>query len=277
MSRKQLARHTSKIHQVPLGLIEVPPAYITQRPFIPSLGHRIANELDLDKLGFPIMNHRGGKFLCLDGQHRIFALREFGFEKTDLVTCEVYENLTDEEMAEIFLGRDSRRAIAPFYKFCIACTAGHVRESAIRRVVEAHGLKIERSRKENSIAAVSALCRVYDMSTAKDVAVGWIVRVAKNSFGGDPSGFDAYLLEALGLVYNRYNGRCNEKDLIARLSALPHGVRGLVQRGEAIRERTGSQKSQCLAAVVVETYNKGVLVKGNRLAPWWKESAAEVA
>jgi hypothetical protein len=220
------------------------------------------------------MNHRGGKFLCLDGQHRVYGLRQYGFAGDDVITCEVYENLTDEEMAEIFLGRDDRRAIAPFYKFCIACTAGHVRENAIRRIVESHGLKIDRSRKENCVAAVSALCKIYDTSVGKDTAVGWVVRIAKHAFSGDPRGFDAPILEALGLVFNRYNGRVVEKDLIGRLSTMQHGVAGLMRRAEALRERTGSQKTQCLAANMVDIYNKGTSARGNRLVPWWKETTA---
>src|SRR5262245_61503277 len=136
---KTKPRQASKIRPVPLGQIVIPPAYLTQRPFIPSWGAELAANLDLNKLGYPIINHRENKFLCVDGQHRIYGLRQNDFSDGDLVDCEVYENLSDEEMADLFLGRDDRTAIGTFVKFHIACTAGYQRENAIRRVVEANG------------------------------------------------------------------------------------------------------------------------------------------
>lgn len=82
------------------------------------------------------------------------------------------------------------------------------------------------------------------------------------------------MVEGLGLVFNRYNGRTSEKELAARLAATPHGVRGLLRRANTQRERTGGQKAQCVAASVVEIYNKGIGPRAaSRLPAWWKEAA----
>jgi uncharacterized iron-regulated protein len=105
------------------------------------------------------------------------------------------------------------------------------------------------------------------------VVLGQVVRTIKNAYAGDPTAFDGSVIEGLGLVFNRYNGRTNEKDLALRLSATQHGVRGLLRRAESQRERTGNQKSQCVAASVVDIYNKGVGPRaGSRLPSWWKEA-----
>lgn len=276
-STPKLSRRTSKIRPVLIDLMVVPPAFVTQRPFIPSRGHQIADELDLNKLGFPIINQRDGKYFIVDGQHRIFAMRQNGFDGYEL-PCEVYEDLTDEEMAETFLGRDDRTPIAQFVKFHIACTAGHLRENAIRRVVEAHGLKIKNRREENCVGAVSVLCRIYDTSPSKDVAVGWVVRVAKHAFSGDPLGFESHLLDALGAINNRYNGVPNskliEKDLIARLALLHGGARKLLQMSETLRDRTGQGKTSCLASVIIDIFNKHCVGRA-RIAPWFKENTRD--
>lgn len=269
---KQRSRKPSKVYDVPLGKMRVPPALVTQREFRKAHGDRIAADLDLNKIGFPILNHRDHIFWILDGQHRVYALKQFGFGDKDMLTCEVYEDLSDAEMAEIFLGRDARRAISPYDKFHVSCTAGHPRESAIRRVVEANGLKVGRSKEENTIGAVGALGKVYDRSG--DVVVGQVVRALKNAFAGDPNSFSAELIEGIGLVFNRYNGKTNEKELAARLAAMPHGVRGLLRRVEGMRERTGNQKGQCVAATVVDVYNKGLGPRSaERLPSWWAEDA----
>src|SRR5215471_18814394 len=98
MSKTPHARRPSKIRPVPLGLMRTPPALITQREFKKAHGDRLAAELDLDKLGYPVMNLRDGIYWVLDGQHRVYALRENGFDDKDTLDCEVYEGLTDAQM-----------------------------------------------------------------------------------------------------------------------------------------------------------------------------------
>src|ERR1051325_3976125 len=102
---KQPSRKPSKIRPVPLGMMRIPPALVCQREFRKAHGDRIAKELDLNKLGYPIINHRDGIYWVVDGQHRIYALKENDFSDKDVLDCEVYEDLSDAEMAEIFLRR----------------------------------------------------------------------------------------------------------------------------------------------------------------------------
>lgn len=272
---KQRNRRPSKIRPVPIGKMRVPPALVTQREFRKAHGDRLAAELDLDKLGYPIINHRDGNYWVCDGQHRIYALKQNGFDGTDVLDCEVYEDLTDAEMAELFLGRDDRRPIGYFDKFHVACTAGRQRETDVRRTVESNGLRIGRNKEENTIGAISALCKVYDRSGA--VVLGQTVRALKNAYAGDPLSFGPQLIEGVGLVFNRYNGKTDEREMAAHLAASAGGVRGLLRRAESQRERTGNDKAQCVAATVVDVYNKGRGPRdGKRLPDWWKSADAEV-
>ena len=265
--------HRSKVRPVSMPLMRVPPALVTQRPFRASRGNYLRANLDLDKLGLPVINHRDGIYWILDGQHRIYALRENGLGD-GLLDCEVYENLTDAEMADIFLGRGNTLPISPFDKFHIACTAGHDRETGIRRAIESQGVKIGRTKEENTVSAVSACGNVFDLGGP--IVLGQVMRVIKNGFSGDPAAFDSSLIVGLGHVFNRYNGRTEEKDLTTRLAATPQGVRGLMRRAEAQRERTGNQKTQCVAATIVEIYNKGAGPKAkDKLPSWWSEASQQ--
>ena len=267
---KQPSRKPSKVYDVPLGKMRVPPALVTQREFRKAHGDRIAADLDLNKLGLPVLNHRDGIFWVLDGQHRVYALKQFGFSDKDTVTCEVYEGLTDPEMADMFLGRDARKPIAPYDKFHVACTAGRDRECGIRRVVESNGQKISR-KPDDGISAIGALGSVFDRSG--DTVLGQVVRAINIGFGGDARAFDASIIEGLGMVFNRYNGRTNEKQLGARLGELKQGARELIRKAEAIKVRTGSQKKQCIAAAVVDLYNRGLGGRDKgRLPSWWQEA-----
>lgn len=263
----------SVVRMVPINEMRTPPALVTQRRFRKAHGDRIAAELDLNKLGLPIVNHRDGIYWLVDGQHRIYGLRQNGF-KDELLECQVYENLTDAEMADTFLGADDRKAVPLFDKFHIACTAGHVRERDIQRTVETQGLKISQGgTDENSIGAIAALGKVYDR--AGTTVLGQVLRTLRDAYGGDPKGFDGTIIEGVGLVFNRYGSRLTEHDLTKALTTASTGARGLLRRAEAQRQRTGNQKAHCVAATVVDIYNRGV-DRGKRAPAWWKESVPEV-
>lgn len=259
--------HKSKVYEVAIAEMRVPPALLTQREFRPGWGNFLAAHLDLDLLGFPVLNHRDGVFWVLDGQHRIFALKERGFGDASIL-CEVYEDLSDADMARFFLGRVGRAPRA-FDRFHIACTADYPREVAVRRAIESQGLKISGRKEERCVSAVAACCRVYDR--AGDVVLGRALRMLKNAFGGDPASFDGVLIEGAGAVFARYNGRIDERGLASRLAETPLGVRGVLQRAESLRARTGNQKVQCVAAVMVDLYNQG-LRGAERLVSWWKSA-----
>lgn len=269
---KQPNRRPSKIRPVPIGMMRVPPALVTQREFRQAHADRIAAELDLNKLGFPIINYRDGIYWVLDGQHRLAALKQFGFGEKDTLDCEVFEDLSDADMADIFLGRDARKPIPIYDKFHVACTAGRKRENDIRRAVESNGQKIARNAVDG-ISAVGALGHVYDRSG--DVVLGQVVRAINLGFSGDPIAFDRAIIEGLGLIFNRYNGKTNERELGRRLSDLRQGPRELLRKAEAIRMRTGNDKKHCVAAAIVDIYNKGrAPVAKDRLPSWWKEEQA---
>src|SRR5262245_64795158 len=107
INRTKRKRHPFKVYQVALGQMRISQALAVQREFRQAHADKLAADLDLDKLGLPIVNHRDSHFWVCDGQHRIAALKLFGFSDEDKVDCVVYENLSDSEMAELFLGRRS--------------------------------------------------------------------------------------------------------------------------------------------------------------------------
>ena len=268
--KSERPQRLSKVRPVAIAEMRVPPAGITQRKYSKAQAAEYAENMDFDKLGIPIVNLRDGIYWILDGQHRIAALRMF-FAPSDPghIACEVYENLTDAEMADIFLGRDDRRAINVFEKFQVACTAERPRESDIRRTVEAQGLKISQTKEVGCIGAVGALGKVYD--SAGRVVLGQVVRTIRDAFGSDPAAFDGQAIQGLGYAFNRFNGRIDMKLLAQQMSQTPNGILGVMQRAETQRLRTGNQKAHCVAAAIVDIYNKGAK-PAHRLPSWWKSA-----
>lgn len=263
----------SRTFDVQINKIRVPPPEICQRHFSKPWGEKLAAELDLNKIGHPVVNLRDHIFWNIDGQHRIFALKARGFDQDkDTWPCEVFEDLTDSQMAEMFLERNNTKNVTPFTKFNVACTAERPRETAIRRLVEGHGLKVSRAKSEGCVGAVTALCKVYDRSG--ELVLGQVLRTIRDSFAAQAESFDGILMEGLGLMYARYNGRTEEKTLVQQLCHIQYGAAGVLRRAESQHIRTGNQKTQCVAAVLVDVYNKGALHK-KRLPTWWKTADAD--
>ena len=245
--------------------MRVPKAGTAQRPFSKAHGDTLAAHLDLEKVGYPVINLANGVPWILDGQHRIYALRQNGFGNEEL-ECEVYEHLSEREMADRFLGRNSMKAVKAFDRFQVAVTAGHAREAAIHRLVDEAGLKISSSGESGYIRAVTALIHVYEQHGA--TGLSQTLRTIRDAYDGDPAAFAQPVIEGVGLVYGRYNSRTDEAALIAALGRMKQGVHGLFRRAQLHRERTGKNQPQCVAAAVVDTLNRGARGKA-RLPGWW--------
>lgn len=261
-----LVKRASKVYTVPISLIRTPQAGVCQREFRPWWGTFLAKNLALEELGLPVMNHRDGVYWSVDGQHRIYALRENGFGD-DRIECEVFENLTDKEMAQIFRGRNTRKAVGAMDAFLVACTAGVQRECEIRHAVTSCGLAIGRSRAKGHLSCVGALMRAWDIGGVP--VIQQTLRALNAAFQGDVIGFDSNLVVGTASFCHRYHDRFDERLLAERLGSVARGARGLLQRAEAMRVSTGNQKVHCIAAVIVEVYNRNAK-HGHKLRSWWK-------
>jgi hypothetical protein len=96
------------------------------------------------------------------------------------------------------------------------------------------------------------------------------LRALRDSYGGDPNAFTSDLIVGVGLVFNRFNGRADERNLVTKLSQVP--IRDVGQRVESECDRNGQSKLQNIAATVVDIYNRGRKGK-ERLPDWWKGSS----
>jgi len=262
-----------KVRPVRVAEMRVPPVGIAQRRFSRSQAEEYAATFDPNKFGIPAVNWRDAIYWLVDGQHRIEALKLW-FAPSDpgQVDCNVYQDLTDAEMAELFIGLNTRRAVNAFDLFLIGCTAERTRESEIRRIVEANHCRISQEQDQHCIGAVSALCAIHERTDA--TVLGQTIRTARDGFDGAPLAFDSQLLRGLAHIYNRYNSKVDEKVLIAALSALK-SVHRVFRKAEDLHERTHNQKSQCIAATIVEIYNRSVQPK-HRLPSWWKSEAGSL-
>lgn len=253
---------SARLRWVPLDKIKVNPA--AQRELNHSRVDRLLAHLDLDQIGNPVLNERGGSFYCIDGQHRIEALRQFGFTD-EVIQCWVHVGLTEAEEAERFLQINDTLAVEAHAKYRAAVNAGRQTECDIERVVRASGCVVSKDKLPGAIAAVGTLRRVYDRSGSK--VLGRSLRIAAAAYGD--IGLSAEVIDGLGLLCQRYNGDIVDDDVVQKLSTTHGGVNGLLGAAEKLRRQTGERKGVCVAAAAVDLINRGK--GGKKLPNWWKQ------
>lgn len=265
--KPMIYKRTSKVR--PVRIAEMRVHETCQRKERPGWVRYLLEKWDFNEFGFPVVNFRDGHYFIIDGQHRIAALRAAGLTD-ESVECQVYENLSDEEMAEMFLRLNDRKSVALFDKFMVSVEANRPEESAVMRMVLSNKLRVGRSATRGTIAAVNSLMKAHRYG---DVVLAQTLRTLRDAFDSAPEGFDGGLIEGVAMVFNRFNGRTNEARLVDALGSVRNGPVGVRRKAELIREKLDADLRHCIAAAVVDIYNKGC-ARTERLDPWWKASEA---
>lgn len=257
-NRKQRSSH---LVWVKLG--DLVTAEQAQREYRPAWANKIAAELRLEGLGFPVVSHRGGVYYVIDGQHRIAALRIFGFAPEDLFQCECYETLTEAEEAELFLERNQVKTVAAMDRFRVALNAGRKVETEIDFTVRNQNLRIGKG----GITAVGTLLNVF--REVSSVGLGKALRIIRDAYGH--AGFESAVIEGIGLCVHRYGDLLIEETMVHALATTAGGLNGLLTAAEKTRCSIGQPKPQCIAATAVGIYNRSHPAPKKKLASWWKE------
>ena len=257
---------TTTLCSLPLGTLRALPAALGRR-FSQAYGDALAADFDIRVFGHPVVNWLGDVHWIVDGRHRVYAIQKAGVAgPADSILCEFYEGLSERDMADLCLGRNRSRAVSAVERFLVAVTAGQARECAIMSIVRGADLHIRQDPHPASVHSVGALYRVYDRG-GPEVLRGVLVAL-RDAYDGAPKAFAPVVVNGLGLVFSRYP-EIDRSVLVSALAKDHHGAHALLRRAEEYRERLGRQRPHCVAAAVVDSYNRARGRKG-RLTKWWK-------
>lgn len=218
---------------------------------------------DLEQLGSPTVNLRGGVYYVIDGQHRIEALRQMGWGDQQ-IECWTYEGLDEAAEAEMFLKLQNRLTVRALDKFRVGVIAGRPEETAIDKVVRSVGLKVTDDKVPGGIKAVGTIRRIYQRDGSN--VLRRALTIVRDAYGD--AGLEAATIDGIGLLCARYNGELDDALTVKRLGDVHGGVNGLLQAAEKLRLRTGHTRGNCVAAAAVEIINRG---RGAKLKSWWQE------
>lgn len=262
-NRLEQAKH---LRWVPLAKMRVSPGLAQREKLNQARVDRIDANMDLEQLGNPTVNERGGWFWILDGWHRTEAYKQWlgsGW-RTQELQCWTYNGLSETEEAEVFLKLNDTLTVDAMSKFRVGVQAGREVESDIDRIVRAQGLRVSADQNDGSIQAVGTLRRVYSRAGAGVLAR--TLGIIRDAYG--TPGLDSAVIDGIGYLCGRYNGELDTAVAVQRLASAHGGLRALLNAAAVTKERTGAVRGHCVAAAAVDIINRGK--GGKKLPSWWK-------
>lgn len=248
---------TSHLQWVRLDQMSINPQ--AQRALSQAWVDDLSKNFDPDLMGFIHVSHRDGWYYVIDGQHRWKAAIQY-LGSDQQVQCHVYEGLTNQQEAQLFLDLNKKKAQGPISKYKVSLTAGAPDECDVDRIVRALELTVGSSVQLEEITCITAILGVYRKQGPGGLSFG--LRVIRDAYGYE--GFKREVISGLALVSKRYGTQVDEARLVKRLTTA--GLVALKRRGKDLREVSGSPADACYACAIVEFYNRG---NGERIEPWW--------
>ncbi|QHJ86392.1 ParB-like nuclease domain protein [Gordonia phage Kuwabara] len=256
---------TSHLAWIRLDQMKLNP--LAQRDFNPN-NPAVAGEFDPEVMGYIVVSHRDGWYYIVDGQHRKAGALQYLGDSSQQIQCRVFEGLTSEQEAELFLMLNDQKKQDAMSKYKVSLTAGRARECDVERICRSLDLRIGRDKSCEEIACVSALLGVYDKHGP--ASFSFAMRVIRDSYGYD--GFKRQTISAAALIKDRYGNSVDEEALISRLEK--KGMVALNQAAKSMKEATGNPADQCYAHAMIQFYN---LRNTKRVDPWWNLGVIGVA
>ncbi len=270
MSRNKFGNESARLTQwLPAGQIDVDPTI--QRPLNVSWAEKIGRELDPDLIGVIHVSQRpSGRFVVIDGQHRLHGVKHVFGNNGTLVECKVYTGLSRAQEAAQFVGlNDFRRPtrIDVFLKSVVAKEADAV---AIDAIVRELGCRVDRGKADKSITAIGALEEVYfgfadrrsdvdgrPVATANPALLKATLAVIGNAWGGTADSLHGYIISGIGRLLAARQRAMDVSDLVHKLSTYPGGPTALCGAASGRRAVSGGKVGGAMAEVCLDLYNKG--------------------
>ena len=172
-----------------------------QRELKPSKVKRIAENFNPDVVGIALVSFRNGKFWCLDGQHRVKAMKKLGYTE---VWCQVITGLTYEEECKRFnilnTGRTQLTANQVFH-----CRVEEKEINAVDLVEIFNKYRFDYNknascRDDNVIGAVSKFVKIQ--RNHGNGMVERVVRVLRNAWLGDKNSLASAIITGLATFFS---------------------------------------------------------------------------
>lgn len=242
-----------------------------QRPTDHKRAERIAADFDPDKFGVIAVWHTPeNTYVVVDGMHRITALKAMGWNGQK-IPCSVFEGITKQEAAGLFIGRNESRSVRYIDKFLVRLVERDPIACDINAIVMDAGYVIDRDSRDGVVTAAKALEDIYvgrglKVPGRNPVALRDTLYVVTHAWGRTTDATNGRAMQATGSLFLRYGDAVDRDRLAKKLAAVP-GPSALIARGQGYRDRHGGSIVSNMAHYLADEYNRGLRGKG-RLTGW---------
>ena len=229
MARKEVVVNTAKVVKLekPSRLVE-----LHAKEFSIDLKvQRILNEARADAMSEDFQPHAlglvtaskrtDGHVYILDGAHRISAARKADYD--GLIATRLFENLTLQEEASLFLTLNSSRAVQAIDRFKVRITEGEPVAVGINNVLKTYGLHVDWANNDSLgvISAIGALETVYTGANVREKGqypelVDKVARTLQKAYGekADRATYSKVMIEGLGIFIATFGSRIDYDRLV---------------------------------------------------------------
>lgn len=270
MAKKTVVVSTAKVVKLdkPSKLVELHAKEFSldlkvQRALNEARADAMADNFQPHALGLLTASKRtDGHIYVLDGSHRVSAARKASYD--GLLAVRLFENLTLQEEAQMFLTLNNSRAVQAIDRFKVRITQGEPVASGINKVLKTYGLHVDWANNESLgvISAIGALEKVYAGAGVREKGqypelVDKTIRTLHRAYGdkADRAVYSKIILEGMGIFIATFGNQIDYDRLVYILqgtSARQIAVQTRAMRDAKIR---GGQLGNNAAAVLHRLYN----------------------
>jgi hypothetical protein len=226
---------------------------------------KLREGFDEQRIGVPTVSARAdGTFVWLDGQNRGALCMAANRGSTE-IDMKVFRGLTLAKEAELFLGLNDNRRVAPIYKFLAEVTAGRSEAIEITRVASVSGWSVSDAGGGNNIAAVAALSSIYRSTVPAGTTLRAALSIVTQAWGHTPEAVTAPMLMGLASVLND-SPELSASSMVRKLAQHDGGAASILGKGRGFRSATGCTVTQGVDQVIRAVYNNGR--RSGRLGTW---------
>ena len=238
----------------------------------------IVKNFDPAKLGVLVVSHReDGTYAVLDGQHRLTALRQLGYDATN---CIVLEGMTIQQEADYFRRQnENKQSLRINDTFNASLWAEDAESLRIKELMDKYGFRHGKSGQPMCICAIGALQRI--LRRFGDRTLELTLACIAATWPHDSTILRGEMLAGLGEFWRRYGEKLTVAQFEARMRKhLP------MEMYQEARRRTQGKTTPATAfnktirftmcAVYVSAYNKQLRTNSpNRLELEWDHEDEE--
>lgn len=204
----------------------------------------------------PVVAEYQGRFITLDGQHTMEALRQQHVDDPR-ISVEVHYGLTKPEMARMVVFLNKTRGFKPFEKFKKLLYAGEATHCAINAILERNGLKLATGGSSGAVACVKSLLRAFNRDGTGEILED-ALKVIIAVWGRDSANFHGSLVGGIALLLHKQRGELDLQRLIKKLKARDvQGASGLIASGTGFKKLKGGTAEGGVAEMALHFYSKG--------------------